>query len=123
MVPVSSKGGGTCFAFPDVCLVPATPSPLPDPFPIPAQVTDAHPHVPSLLIDTNEVGIPPSALPPLPSQSFTFTVISRVFHAIPPTPWPLFPAAVMPPEPRVPWARGSPALPISSWTLGPRVAV
>lgn len=33
--PASSKGGGTCFAMPDVCLTPAPPSPSPIPIPYP----------------------------------------------------------------------------------------
>ncbi len=33
--PASSKGGGTCFAFPDVCLTPAPPAPSPVPIPYP----------------------------------------------------------------------------------------
>lgn len=34
VMPASSKGGGTCFAIPDVCLVPAPPAPpIPTPFP------------------------------------------------------------------------------------------
>ena len=32
--PASSKGGGQCFAFPDVCLTPAPPAPpIPVPYP------------------------------------------------------------------------------------------
>ena len=34
MLPASTKGGGQCFAFPDVCKVPAPPAPfVPAPFP------------------------------------------------------------------------------------------
>lgn len=34
MFPASTKGGGQCFAFPDVCKVPAPPAPpIPTPFP------------------------------------------------------------------------------------------
>lgn len=33
MFPASTKGGGQCLAFPDVCKTPAAPSPLPMPFP------------------------------------------------------------------------------------------
>ena len=33
MLPASSKKGGQCFAFPDVCKTPAAPSPLPLPYP------------------------------------------------------------------------------------------
>jgi hypothetical protein len=31
--PASTKGGGTCFAIPDVCKTPAVPSPVPVPYP------------------------------------------------------------------------------------------
>lgn len=63
MVPVSSKGGGTCFAFPDVCLVPATPSPVPTPFPNTAQCADAQGTVASVLIDNKEVIVETSTIP------------------------------------------------------------
>ncbi len=33
--PASTKGGGNCFAMPDVCLTPAPPSPSPVPVPYP----------------------------------------------------------------------------------------
>ena len=33
--PASTKGGGQCFAMPDVCLTPAPPSPSPVPVPYP----------------------------------------------------------------------------------------
>ena len=33
--PASTKGGGVCFAFPDVCLTPAPPAPSPIPIPYP----------------------------------------------------------------------------------------
>lgn len=34
MLPASTRGGGMCFAFPDVCKVPAPPAPpVPTPFP------------------------------------------------------------------------------------------
>lgn len=35
MFPASTKGGGQCFAFPDVCKTPAPPSPSPVPVPYP----------------------------------------------------------------------------------------
>ena len=42
MFPASSKGGGQCMAFPDVCKVPAPPAPfVPTPFPNVAQCADA----------------------------------------------------------------------------------
>lgn len=33
MHPVATKGGGTCFVFPNVCMTPAAPAPLPIPYP------------------------------------------------------------------------------------------
>lgn len=42
MFPASTKGGGQCLAFPDVCKVPAPPAPfVPVPFPNIAQVATA----------------------------------------------------------------------------------
>jgi len=35
MFPATTKGGGLCFAFPDVCKTPAPPSPSPVPVPYP----------------------------------------------------------------------------------------
>jgi len=33
VMPASTKGGGQCFAMPNVCLTPAAPSPIPIPYP------------------------------------------------------------------------------------------
>lgn len=42
MFPASTKGGGSCAAFPDVCKVPAPPAPfVPTPFPNMAQCASA----------------------------------------------------------------------------------
>lgn len=42
MFPATTKGGGNCAAFPDVCKVPAPPAPpIPTPFPNMAQCSDA----------------------------------------------------------------------------------
>jgi len=41
MFPASTKGGGTAFAFPDTCNVPAAPSPIPTPFPNTAELMQA----------------------------------------------------------------------------------
>lgn len=42
MFPASTKGGGMCFAFPNVCKTPAAPSPLPIPYPSIGQCSDAN---------------------------------------------------------------------------------
>ena len=43
MFPASTKMGGTCFAMPDVCKVPAPPAPpIPTPFPNTAQCMQAN---------------------------------------------------------------------------------
>ncbi|MBK8258830.1 MAG: DUF4150 domain-containing protein [Polyangiaceae bacterium] len=62
MFPVSTKGGGVCFAFPDVCLVPATPNPIPTPFPNTGQCTDAQGTVSAVLIENQEVIVETSSL-------------------------------------------------------------
>ncbi|MFL5344435.1 MAG: DUF4150 domain-containing protein [Hyalangium sp.] len=41
MFPASTKGGGMCFAFPNVCKTPAAPSPLPIPYPSIGQCSGA----------------------------------------------------------------------------------
>lgn len=42
MFPATTKGGGTCVVFPDVCKVPAPPAPfVPTPFPDVGQCSDA----------------------------------------------------------------------------------
>jgi len=42
VMPASSKGGGTCFAFPDTCLTPAPPAPpVPVPYPNTGMVNQA----------------------------------------------------------------------------------
>ncbi|MEZ4294660.1 MAG: DUF4150 domain-containing protein [Polyangiaceae bacterium] len=62
MFPVSTKAAGTCFAFPDVCLVPAAPNPVPTPFPNTGQCTDATGTVDSVLIENKEVLVETSSL-------------------------------------------------------------
>ena len=62
-MPVSSKGGGECFAFPDVCLVPATPSPVPTPFPNMAMCRDADGTSGKVLADNKEVVVITSTIP------------------------------------------------------------
>jgi hypothetical protein len=39
--PASTKGGGNCFAMPDVCITPAAPSPIPLPYPNTGMVNQA----------------------------------------------------------------------------------
>ncbi len=63
MFPVSTKGGGICFAFPDVCLVPAAPSPVPTPLPNIGQCRDAVGTVGKVLADHKEVLVESSTLP------------------------------------------------------------
>lgn len=63
MNPVSTKAGGTCFAFPDVCLVPATPSPVPTPFPNTGACADAQDTVDAVLVENKEVLVETSSLP------------------------------------------------------------
>jgi hypothetical protein len=41
MFPASTKGGGMCFAFPNVCKTPAAPSPIPLPYPSIGQCSGA----------------------------------------------------------------------------------
>lgn len=41
VLPASTKGGGQCFAMPNVCLTPAAPSPIPIPYPSIGMGTDA----------------------------------------------------------------------------------
>lgn len=41
MFPASTKGGGVCIAFPNVCKTPAAPSPLPIPYPSMGQCSGA----------------------------------------------------------------------------------
>jgi len=63
MIPISTKAGGTCFAFPDVCLVPAAPSPVPTPFPNTGQCRDAQGTVDSVLVENKEVIVESSVIP------------------------------------------------------------
>lgn len=63
MIPITTKGGGTCFAFPDVCLVPAAPNPLPTPFPNLGQCRDADGTVDTVMVDNKEVLVETSTIP------------------------------------------------------------
>jgi len=63
MIPVTTKAGGVCFAFPDVCLVPAVPSPVPTPLPNTAQCCDATDTVGEVLVENQEVVVESSSIP------------------------------------------------------------
>jgi Domain of unknown function (DUF4150) len=56
MFPASTKGGGQCAAFPDVCKIPAPPAPFaPAPFPNMGQVTQASGTCGNVKISSKEV--------------------------------------------------------------------
>jgi hypothetical protein len=64
MLPVSTKAGGVCLGFPDVCLVPAPPAPpVPTPFPNIGQCRDADGTVDTVLIQNKEVIVESSRIP------------------------------------------------------------
>jgi hypothetical protein len=63
MPQVSTKAGGMCFAFPDVCLVPSAPSPIPTPFPNLAQCCDAQGTIEAVLVENKEVLVESSVIP------------------------------------------------------------
>ncbi|NUP05233.1 MAG: DUF4150 domain-containing protein [Polyangiaceae bacterium] len=63
MPPIMTKGGGLCFGFPDVCLVPASPSPVPTPFLNIGDCTIAEGTVSKVRIENAEVLVETSVLP------------------------------------------------------------
>ncbi len=55
MLPASSKGGGVCMGFPDVCKVPAPPAPfVPTPFPNIGTVSDCSSTIAKVKIQNKE---------------------------------------------------------------------
>src|SRR3954466_342932 len=63
MIPLSTKAGGLCLGFPDVCLVPAAPSPIPTPFPNTAQWSDAQSTVDAVQVENKAVVVESSVVP------------------------------------------------------------
>jgi len=63
MIPISTKASGTCFAFPNVCLVPATPNPIPTPLPNVGLCIDAVDAVSEVLIESRAVIVETSSIP------------------------------------------------------------
>lgn len=63
MFPVSTKAGGLCLGFPDVCLVPAAPSPIPTPFPNTAEWSDAQGTIDTVLVENKEIVVESSTIP------------------------------------------------------------
>ncbi len=64
MLPIATKAGGTCFAFPDVCLVPGPGGPpVPTPFPNTGQCRDAEGTVGAVIVENKEVLVESSKIP------------------------------------------------------------
>lgn len=63
MPEVSTRAGGTCFAFPDVCLVPSVPSPVSTPFPNTAQCCDAQGTVGTVQVQNKDIIVESSVIP------------------------------------------------------------
>lgn len=63
MLPAGSKGGGTCLGVPDVCNVPAAPSPIPTPFPNTAMLANASQTSTKVLIENKDTVVETSEIP------------------------------------------------------------
>jgi hypothetical protein len=64
MFPACTTAGGTCFAFPDVCLVPAPPGPpVPTPFPNNGQCAQATGTVDAVVVQGHPVLVQSSRIP------------------------------------------------------------
>jgi hypothetical protein len=63
MLPASSKKGGQCFAFPDVCKTPAAPSPIPIPYPNIGMVADTDGAIDVVLMENKETVVETSKIP------------------------------------------------------------
>lgn len=63
MPSVSTKAGGQCFAFPDVCNVPSPGGPVPTPFPNTAECRNAEGTASTVLVGNKEVLVETSRIP------------------------------------------------------------
>jgi len=63
MLPASTKKGGKCFAFPDICKTPAAPSPLPLPYPNFGFVNQTDKVIDVVLMENKETVVETSQIP------------------------------------------------------------
>ena len=63
MLPASSKKGGMAFAFPDICITPAAPSPLPMPYASIGMVADSDKAIDTVLMENKETVVESSVIP------------------------------------------------------------
>ena len=63
MLPAGSKGGGTCLGVPDVCNVPAAPSPIPMAFPNQAMLANASQTSAKVLFENKDAVVEMSEIP------------------------------------------------------------
>jgi hypothetical protein len=63
MLPASTKQGGQCFAFPDVCKTPAAPSPVPIPYPNIAMVANTDNAIEEVLMVNKATVVENSKIP------------------------------------------------------------